>query len=320
MPKPVGVYFAWDRPAETGADLEVIENRFATLFESRRILWPQLENFSNAKIYRQGIDGFFGNLLTKIFDLFLDHARNVTGSAVHRAERRAEDGHETLLDQSFLADIGTLIVISFDSLRARQLPSSTEIAAVAKFLSDSTHTVFVCPHHDLGDTSGIPEAEWRSRQEAEFHHHGDRTSPPQHRFGFFGTKLLEGLGTPAKNLYGLKPARGEDGMPVALDIDTIADRDAVMRGVSTFNLHPHLPHFEDISDKFNVVARQKIDPTAPLHPFTTNGQWDFNALLQAKSGIFAGRLYVCDATVWGAANGGLESLHRFWTNALSLAD
>jgi hypothetical protein len=319
MPKPIGIYFAWDRPAETGASLDVIENRFAALFEMRRILWPQLEKFSDPEAYRQGIDGFMDNILVQNFNVFIDHAYKVTGSVVRRAERRAEDGHETLLDQSFLADIGTLIVISFDSLRARQFPTSAEIADVAKFLSDPTHTVFVCPHHDLGNTSDLPESEWQRRQEAELLHHGDRISPPQQRFGYFGTRLLSGLGAPVRNLYGLRPARLTDGTPVPLGIDAIADRDEVMRGVGTFNLHPHLPHFEDLSGGFDVVARQQIDPAAPPHPFTAKGRWDFNALLQAKSGIFAGRLYVCDATIWGATAVGLESLQRFWTNALSLS-
>jgi DNA-directed RNA polymerase specialized sigma24 family protein len=39
----ITVYYAWSRPDETGAPLGVIKNRFPTLFESRRMLFPQCE-------------------------------------------------------------------------------------------------------------------------------------------------------------------------------------------------------------------------------------------------------------------------------------
>ena len=35
------IYFAWSRLGETTAPLEVIENRFPTLFEGRRMLYPR---------------------------------------------------------------------------------------------------------------------------------------------------------------------------------------------------------------------------------------------------------------------------------------
>jgi hypothetical protein len=41
--RKVVVYYAWSRPGETGAPLEVIENWFPTLFESRRMAYPRFE-------------------------------------------------------------------------------------------------------------------------------------------------------------------------------------------------------------------------------------------------------------------------------------
>ena len=38
--RKVVVYYAWSRPGEAEAPLEVIENRWPTLFESRRIALP----------------------------------------------------------------------------------------------------------------------------------------------------------------------------------------------------------------------------------------------------------------------------------------
>lgn len=64
-----------------------------------------------------------------------------------------------------------------------------------------------------------------------------------------------------------------------------------LEGVTTFNLHPHLPHFEKLGDgmgKLDVLARQPIDPGAPPHPFTAGGRLDFDALLQSKPDLFVG--------------------------------
>jgi len=41
--RKVVLYYAWSRPGEIEAPLEVIENRFPTLFESRRMGYPRFE-------------------------------------------------------------------------------------------------------------------------------------------------------------------------------------------------------------------------------------------------------------------------------------
>ncbi|ASS58052.1 hypothetical protein [Rhizobium leguminosarum] len=43
----IAIYYAWSRPDETGAPLDVIENRFPALFESRRMLYPRFEELSD---------------------------------------------------------------------------------------------------------------------------------------------------------------------------------------------------------------------------------------------------------------------------------
>jgi hypothetical protein len=94
-----------------------------------------------------------------------------------------------------------------------------------------------------------------------------------------------------------------------------------MEGVATFNLHPHLPHFErrnGSTAKLDVLARQLIDPGAPPHPFTAGGRVDFDALLQTRTDVFRGRLLICDTTMWSSTVGGLESLQRFWRNLVLL--
>jgi hypothetical protein len=56
----------------------------------------------------------------------------------------------------------------------------------------------------------------------------------------------------------------------------------LLRGVETFNLHPHLPQLERIgpsTERMEVLARQAINPAAPPHPFTRDGRSTFDALL-----------------------------------------
>jgi hypothetical protein len=97
------------------------------------------------------------------------------------------------------------------------------------------------------------------------------------------------------------------------------DRLGLLEGVVTFNLHPHLPHLEPVGNayaKLDVLARQAIDQSAPPHPFTADGRWTFDALLQSRLGVFAGDLVVGDATLWSSTAGGIESLERLWANLL----
>jgi hypothetical protein len=40
------LYFAWSRPAEAGAPLTVIDDRFPGIFELRRLFYPKFEALS----------------------------------------------------------------------------------------------------------------------------------------------------------------------------------------------------------------------------------------------------------------------------------
>jgi hypothetical protein len=140
-------------------------------------------------------------------------------------------------------------------------------------------------------------------------------------FGDFGVSLLEGLGLPVRNRFGLRPAKMPDGSPTPLQIFGEFDRAGLLEGVTTFSLHPHLPHFERLEGsmgKLDLLARQPIDPGAPPHPFTAGGRLDFDALLQSKPDLFPGRLLICDVTTWTSTWGGLDSLQRFCRNVALL--
>jgi hypothetical protein len=131
--------------------------------------------------------------------------------------------------------------------------------------------------------------------------------------------LLAGLGVPVENRFGLKPAATADGVPAAVEVDRALDELGLLRDVGAFHLHPHLPQLERISrsiELMDVLARQKIDLTAPPHPFSQAGRSSFDALLQSRPDTFAGKLLVCDTTMFSSTAGGVESLRRFWTNLI----
>jgi hypothetical protein len=316
--RQVALYFAWSRPDEVAAPLGILENRFPALFELRRMFWPRYEQFADAVKFDQGVGGFLDHIQLPNFQLFSEQAASWTGHPVRFAERRTEAGLRAL-DAEFLAGVDTLIIISFDSAPSEQRASNAEIRAIHSFLDDPDHTLFVCPHHDIGNADGLPEGERLARQEVEFHHHGDPAIPARQYFGGFALSLLNGLGLDVRNRFGLRPAKLADGSPAPLEIAAGLDRAGLLEGVTTFNLHPHLPHFERLGDstaKLEVLARQPIDPAAPPHPFTAGGRRDFDALLQTKPGVFPGSVLICDTTTWSSTAGGLDNLQRFWRNVV----
>lgn len=316
--RKVVLYYAWSRPGERGAPLEIIENRFPALFESRRLGYPRFVELSDPSRFDQGIGGFIDHIMKGNFKAFADQAHVQTGQPVVEVERVADDGALTALDGGLLDGADTLIVISFDSFRTNQIASEAEIDAVRRFLAQPDHLVFVCPHHDIGDVPSLLPDECLDHQAAEFLHHGDRSIPPQQRFGGFARSLLAGLDVPVENRFGLRPAAEANGSPSPIEIVAARDRIQILRGVDTFNLHPHLPHLERLGNavsKLEVLARQKIDLTAPPHPFTQS-RTTFDALLQSRPDAFTGSLLVGDTTLWSSTAGGVASLRRLWSNVV----
>lgn len=319
-----GLYFAWSRPQETGADLGILDNRYPALFEFRRILWPEFEHLQDPARFHQGIEGFLDHVILSDFRHFQSVVQEATGNPVVLIQREGDKPPTGHLDRALLAGIDTLIVVSLDHIRGgsggRQEAAPGEIELLREFLSRENNCVVLCPHHDIGGSVLVPGETALQSQETEYRHHGDPTIPPQQRLGGFCLSVARGLGLPFTNLYGLNPAKAPDGSPAPLDIRADLDRGGLLRGVRTFNLHPHLPHLAlpGTCSTMDVLALQTINPAAPPHPFVQAGYTSFNALLQARPDAFAGTLLVCDATIWSAAFLGLESLETFWRNLATL--
>jgi len=317
--RQVLLYYAWSRPGEIGAPLTVIDDRFPAVFELRRLFYPRFEVLSDPASVDQGIAGFLDHIQKPNFAAFAEQAEAQTGHPVTQVERVTDDGTATPLDGSLIAGIDTIVLISFDSLRTGQTASGPEIEAVRRFLSNPDHLIFVCPHHDIGEATEVTADKRIELRTAEYLHHGDRASPPRQGFGGFARTLLAGLGVPVQNRYGLRPAATTDGSPAPIDVERSLDTLGLLQEVETFNLHPHLPQLERIGEatqRMDVLARQHIDLTAPRHPAIREGRTSFDALLQSKPETFAGRLLVCDTTLFSSTAGGLDSLRRLWSNVL----
>jgi hypothetical protein len=84
-------------------------------------------------------------------------------------------------------------------------------------------------------------------------------------------------------------------------------------------VHPPLPHFERLGDavlKMGVLARERIDLTAPSVPFIHGGRTTFDGLLHSGVGGFTGDVLVGDATLWSDTAEGLDSRRRLWANVV----
>lgn len=305
------LYFSWNRTSEIGAELGVLENRYPTLFEFRRAIWPLYEWARDTAVYRQDISGFLDRVVLFDFQHFMDVVSQATGNPVSLIQR-GEDRIQKL-DADLLENIDTLIVISLDHFQTEERADSEEITAIRQFLAREDACLVVCPQHDVGAGGDRPS------QEVEFLHHGDRLVPAQQRIGGFARSLLAGLGYPIENLYGLSPAASPiDNSPAPLQIFPELDELNILQGVTTFNLHPHLPHFsitKTRQSEVRVLAKQLINPNAASHPFVEAGNTYFNAFVWIPpKDSQAGNLFVCDATLWSSAFGGVASLEVFWKN------
>jgi hypothetical protein len=290
-----------------------LNNRFPALYELRRQFWPRYESLSDAP-GGQDIDGYLQAIFFRNYTRFVERATTLTGQPVDQLERRTAAG-ETELTSALLDGYDTLIIISFDNKRTGQVVTPAETKAVRNFLARPETTLFVCPHHDIGDTDSLTDDAALAQQTAEYQHHGDIVLPGQQRTGGFALSLMAELGAPIRNRFGLKPAAAENGEPTPYQL-VASDEGGLMSDVPFLNLHPHLPHFERLGDaatELEVLVRQEVSTDAPPHPVLPSGSM-FDSVLQARPESGLGRLTICDPTLWTSTNGGLEGLEVFWKN------
>ena len=308
----VSIYVTWSYPAEANRDVSVLDNRFSTMTEVRRVAWPEYEppRYGDPMMFSQGIAGSL-ELFFIAWELFQKRVGELTGHVVPVFQRVDHAGYKLPLDERVLDDADTLLVFGLDHMTTNQEAAPEEIEAVRHFLTREGTCLLLGPHHDVGVADDLKE------REMEYVHHGDALVPRQQRFAKYTRSLMKGLGIPVENRYGLRPAMIKGTNKIApLSIDKDLDARGWLRGVTTFNFHMHLPHYalttEDSSAR--VLARQPIDLSKP-HPFTEAGNREFNACVWIPaSGNRAGDILMADSTVFSTLFGVDESLECFWRN------
>jgi hypothetical protein len=306
------VYWAWNYPWESNRDVTEMDNRYSTMTEVRRVLWPHYETMEfSAKMFLQGIAGTL-----ELFHLSLVRFQQLVGSVTHQPvavyQRVDQAGQKQAIDDQLLEDTDTLMVFGLDHMVTEQEAGQAEIDALRRFLAREGTCLLIGPHHDVG-ASGDP-----NEQALEYTHHGDPLVPRQQRFGTYTRSLMRGLGVPVENRYGLHPATMPGGTRLQpLTIARELDHRGWLDGVTTFNFHPHLPHYEVLPCQpgtIHVLAKQPIDMTHP-HPFTDAGNHEFNMFLwMPPAGERAGDIVLADSTIFTTLFGIDESLERFWKN------
>src|SRR5271166_1973357 len=161
-----------------------------------------------------------------------------------------------------------------------------------------------------------------AQRQVEYQHHGDPLVPRQQRFSQYTRSLMTALEVPVHNTWGLRPSVVEGTTRIA-PLTAVGDLDdaGLLDNVTTFNFHPHLPHYELTApegDSLRVLGRQRIDPNRP-HPFTAAGNAEFNALIwMPPSGWRAGDIVLVDSTNFTTLFGGTDSLKNFWHNLATM--
>lgn len=306
----VSVYVSWSYPGEANQDVTILDNRYSTMTEVRRVEWPRWE-WADPLTFSQGIAGSL-ELFFRAWVPFQQLVCETTGHVVPVFQRIDQAGYHLPLDERVLADVDTLLVFGLDILRARQEAAPEEIEAVRHFLAREGTCLIIGPHHDVGRSKNLEE------REEEYLHHRDALVPRQQRFGRYTRSLMKGLGIPVINRWGLHPATVGDTHEIApLSITRDLDTRGWLTGVTSFNLHAHLPHYALTTGDtklVHVLARQPIDMSRP-HPFTRAGNREFNAFVWLPpSGDRAGDVLLADSTVFSTLFGASDSLKRFWLN------
>src|SRR5690349_21205094 len=144
------IYWTWSYPWEANQDVTVLDNRFSTMTEVRRVAWPAYETLEHsAKMFQQGITGTL-----ELFHLslvrFQELAGEVTGHPVAVYQRVDQAGQRLPLDERVLADTDTLMVFGLDLIVTDQEAGRDEIEALREFSKREGTCLLLGPHHDVG--------------------------------------------------------------------------------------------------------------------------------------------------------------------------
>ena len=311
----VSIYWTWSYPWESQRDPAELDNRFSTMTEVRRVAWPNYEGPEwRAAEFLQGIAGTLELFHISTLD-FQKRVGEISGHPVAVFQRIDQAGFKQPIDERILSDTDTLMVFGLDHLVSEQDAAPEEIAAISEWLKREGTCLLLAPHHDVGFTTDL------NQRQMEYLHHRDPLVPRQQRFGQYTRSLMKGLGVPVMNKYGLHPATVK-GTKELEQLTAYRDADEIklLEGVTTFNFHPHLPHYEITGDtnSIRLLARQPIDLGRP-HPFVEEGNKEFNCFLwMPPANERPGDILLADSTIFTTLFGVSDSLKNFWRNIATM--
>ena len=137
------IYWTWSYPWESNRDITEMDNRFSTITEVRRVLWPTYEtpDYSD-RMFLQGIAGTL-----ELFHLSTLRFQQLVGEATTQPvavfQRIDQVGQRLPIDERILADTDTLMVFGLDHMVTEQQASPEEIEAMRKVSQARRHL----PHH-----------------------------------------------------------------------------------------------------------------------------------------------------------------------------
>lgn len=312
----ISIYWTWSYPWESQRDPAELYNRFSTITEVRNAAWPAYEKPEyDAASFLQGIAGTLELFHRSTLD-FQALAQESTGHQVAVFQRIDQAGYKLEIDERILADTDTLMVFGLDHLLGQEDATAAEVAAITEWLKREGTCLLLAPHHDVGFTDDV------AQRQMEYAHHGDPLVPRQQRFSAYTRSLMTALDVPVHNIWGLRPAVVEGTKDIA-PLTGFPDLDAagLLADVTTFNFHPHLPHYEltrPAGDDLRVLGRQVVDPHRP-HPYTAAGNTEFNALVwMPPTTTRAGDIVLIDSTHFTTLFGGTDSLRNLWRNLATM--
>src|SRR5262252_9200427 len=312
----LSIYWTWSYAFEAQRNPADLDNRFSTMTEVRKVLWPICEKPEwGAAQFPQGVAGTLELFHRSTLD-FQKLAGEITGHPVAVFQRVDQAGFRLPIDERILADTDTLLVFGLDHLQSGEEASLEEVGAIRKWLEREGTCLLLAPHHDVGFTEDLKQ------RQMEYLHHGDELVPRQQRFTQCGRSLMKALAVPVMNQWGLRPAvvKGTRD-PVPLTAFRDLDKKGLLKDVTNFCFHQHLPHYKltgDDSKSVQVLARQQVDPDRP-HPFTAAGNTEFNCLLWLPpTQQRAGDILMVDSTNFTTLFGGTDSLENFWRNIATM--
>ena len=222
------------KPTATRRELD---NRFSTMTEVRRVLWPAYEApaMVGPAAVPAGHRGLARAVLLGVGEVPGASSSEVTGHAVPVFQRVDQAGFALPLDERVLADARHAVRVRARPPVTEQVPRPTEIEAAARVSRARRHV----PRHRSAPRRRRVADDLKQR-DMEYLHHGDALVPRQQRFGGYTRSLMKGARDPRRESLGAPP--GGDRRHEAHRPADASTRDLDTRGWLAGVTQLQLPH------------------------------------------------------------------------------